>query len=426
MKSWELFLADLVLLISLLGLSALFSGSEVSIFSLKDTEFQKIKTRKNIFTRSLRNLLENKSSALIVILVGNLIVNVFLSSKVSQLAMKNFGEAGLAPSVFFVTALLIVFSEITPKTIALKNAANFALLSAPILVFLKRTVYPIIKILDQISEAILNVLFGKKKENEDGDLSTDELATMVSLGEQQGVFHGWEKKLIEQIFEFHEVYAVERMVPRPDIIAVELNESRLSISEKLTDFPYSKMPVYEKDLDTIVAYFQVKDFLLFPEKSLQEIMKPVYLIPERKPLDKLLQEMQIKNLKLAVLLDEYGNTQGIISIEEVLESIFGEWRDPEKITEEEEIQTIGSGLFKIDAAVTCREINTHIGEDIFDDEELEPGITIAGFLVQQLNRIPKVGDKLQDNNFVISVLEMEDRRILWIELNLLLPGEEQK
>ena len=125
MKSWELFLADLVLLISLLGLSALFSGSEVSIFSLKDTEFQKIKTRKNIFTRSLRNLLENKSSALIVILVGNLIVNVFLSSKVSQLAMKNFGEAGLAPSVFFVTALLIVFSEITPKTIALKNAANF-------------------------------------------------------------------------------------------------------------------------------------------------------------------------------------------------------------------------------------------------------------------------------------------------------------
>ena len=418
-------MADLILLISLLLLSALFSGSEVSIFSLRDTEVQKIKSRENIFTRSLRNLLENKSSALIVILVGNLIVNVFLSSKVSQLAMQSFGEAGLAPSVFFVTALLIVFSEITPKTIALKNASNFALLSAPILVFLKRTVYPVIKILDQISEAILNVLFGKKKENEDGDLSTDELTTMVSLGEQQGVFHGWEKKLIEQIFEFHEVYAVERMVPRPDILAVELNESRLSISEKLIDFPYSKMPVYEKDLDTIVAYFQVKDFLLFPEKSLEEIMKPVYLIPERKPLDKLLQEMQIKNLKLAVLLDEYGNTQGIISIEEVLESIFGEWRDPEKITEEEEIQTLGKGLFKIDASVTCREINTHIGEDIFHDEELEPGITIAGFLVQQLNRIPKVGDKLQDTNFVISVLEMEDRRILWIELNLLLSGEEQ-
>jgi len=131
-------LADLILLISLLLLSALFSGSEVSIFSLRDTEVQKIKSRENIFTRSLRNLLENKSSALIVILVGNLIVNVFLSSKVSQLAMQSFGEAGLAPSVFFVTALLIVFSEITPKTIALKNASNFALLSAPILVFLKR------------------------------------------------------------------------------------------------------------------------------------------------------------------------------------------------------------------------------------------------------------------------------------------------
>ena len=198
-------MADLILLISLLLLSALFSGSEVSIFSLRDTEVQKIKARQNIFTRSLRSLLENKSSALIVILVGNLIVNVFLSSKVSQLAMQSFGEAGLAPSVFFVTALLIVFSEITPKTIALKNASNFALLAAPFLVFLKRTVFPVIKILDQMSEAILNVLFGKNKENEDADLSTDELATMVSLGERQGVFHGWEKKLIEQIFEFHEV-----------------------------------------------------------------------------------------------------------------------------------------------------------------------------------------------------------------------------
>ncbi len=416
-------MADLILLISLLFLSALFSGSEVSIFSLRDTEVQRIKSRQNIFTRSLRNLLENKSSALIVILVGNLIVNVFLSSKVSQLAMQSFGEAGLAPSVFFVTALLIVFSEITPKTIALKNASNFALLSAPILVFLKRTVYPLIKLLDQISEAILNVLFGKKKESEDGDLSTDELTTMVSLGERQGIFHGWEKKLIEQIFEFHEVYAVERMVPRPDILAVELNESRSSILQKLKDFPNSKMPVYEKDLDTIVSYFQVKDFLLFPEKSVKEIMKPVYLIPERKPLDKLLQEMQIKNLKLAVLLDEYGNTQGIISLEQVLESIFGEWRNPEKVSEEEEIQTLEVGLLKINASVTCREINTYIGQDIFRDEELEPGITIAGFLVQQLNRIPQVGDELVDHNFVISVLEMEDRRILWVKLNLLAAKE---
>ena len=154
-------MADLVLLISLLGLSALFSGSEVSIFSLK-IPVQKIKTRKNIFTRSLRSLLENKSSALIVILVGNLIVNVFLSSKVSQLAMQNFGEAGLAPSVFFVTALLIVFSEITPKTIALKSSQFRSSIGSDSSL-LKRTVYPIIKILDQISEAILNVLFGKKK-----------------------------------------------------------------------------------------------------------------------------------------------------------------------------------------------------------------------------------------------------------------------
>ena len=159
-------MSDLILLISLLMLSALFSGSEVSIFSLKDSEIQKVHSRKTFFSRCLQNLLSNRSSALIVILVGNLIVNLFLSSKVSQLAMQNFGEAGLAPSVFVITAFLIVFSEITPKTIALKSAANFALISAPLLFFLKRTVYPLIRILDQISEAILNVLFGKQQNHQ--------------------------------------------------------------------------------------------------------------------------------------------------------------------------------------------------------------------------------------------------------------------
>lgn len=418
-------MSDLILLVSLLILSALFSGSEVSIFSLKDSEIQKVRSRKTFFSRCLQNLLENRSSALIVILVGNLIVNLFLSSKVSQLAMQNFGEAGLAPSVFVITAFLIVFSEITPKTIALKSAANFALFSAPLLFFLKRTVYPLIRILDQISEAILNVLFGKQQNHPGSELSTDELNTMVSLGEQQGIFHGWEKKLIEQIFEFHEVYAVERMIPRPDIFGVEINESRSSILKKVTDMPHSKIPVFEKDLDKIVAYFQVKDLLLFPEKSIQEIMKPVYLIPEKKPLDKLLQEMQIKNLKLAVLLDEYGNTQGIITLEQVLESIFGEWRDPENVVEEEEIQELKKGLLKVDAGVTCREINTFLGEDVFQDDELEPGLTIAGFLVHQLNKIPQVGDNFIDDTFEIVVLQMEDRRILWVELRLLDEGKDE-
>ncbi|MBT3783669.1 DUF21 domain-containing protein, partial [bacterium] len=199
---------ELLLILFLFLLSALFSGSEVAIFSLRESFIAKISQGKRFLDRSLTSFLKNKSNCLIVILVGNLIVNIFLTSLISKNAMDLMGTSALPYAVFLITILLIVFCEITPKTIALKNAPAMAYLSAPFLALIRWTIFPLIQGLEWISRSFLDFLFGEQGRG-GHHLSSDELSTLVTLGERQGSFYGWERKLIEQILEFQEVYAVE-------------------------------------------------------------------------------------------------------------------------------------------------------------------------------------------------------------------------
>ncbi len=414
---------DFFLIFTLFSFSALFSGAEVSIFSLSEAATVKLSQSRGFLARKLSELLRNKSECLIVILVGNLVVNIFLSALATKIAMDHFGVAGLSYAIVAVTILLIFFSEITPKTIALKNATAFSLGAAPFLSLIHRMIFPIIRLLDRISNSLLNLILGQDLKAAQ-HLNTDELSTLVSLGEQQGVFDGWERQLIEQILEFQEVYAVEKMVPRPDVIAVELNESRASILEKVGDIKHSKIPVYQDDLDYIVSYFQVKDLVLFPEKKVSEIMKPVYIIPEMKPLDKLLQEMQIQNLKMAVLVDEYGNMQGIITIEDVLETIFGDWTGRED-PGDQPIYPVSKSTYIVAGATSCREINSYFDQDFFTEEQ-ESGGTLAGVILSELNKVPEVDDILELQGFSLKVTKVLKRRILEVELKFTSPetGEE--
>ena len=185
-------ISEIVLIVFLLFVSALFSGSEVSIFSLKDSYLESLKDKKGFLVNSLLSLIANKNACLIVILVGNLLVNIFLSSLVSETAMSMFGEAGLAWAVLVMTLLILVFGEIIPKTIALKNATTFAFLSSPFLVLLKKIVFPLVNLLENLSNFFVNLIFGAS-DNQEDHLSVDELQTMTTLGEKEGVLKGWER-----------------------------------------------------------------------------------------------------------------------------------------------------------------------------------------------------------------------------------------
>jgi putative hemolysin len=406
-------ISEVVLIIFLLFASALFSGSEVSIFSLKDSYLESLKNKKGFLVNSLLSLIANKNACLIVILVGNLLVNIFLSSLVSEAAMNMFGEAGLAWAVLVMTLLILVFGEIIPKTIALKNATTFAFLSSPFLVLLKKIVFPLVNLLENLSSFFVNLIFGAS-DNQEDHLSVDELQTMTTLGEKEGVLKGWERKLIEKIFEFHEVFAVEKMTPRPDILAVEIGASSDEIDKLIEGIDHSKILVYKEEIDTVVGYFQVKDYLLGETHQIEDLLKPVYVIPEFKPIHTLLKEMQIKNIKMAVLMDEYANVQGIITIEDLLQTIFGEMSDPSKL-QSSNIAKTAQNKYLLAGTVSCREIDTYLHASFFEDE-FENVTSVAGAFLTKLNKLPEIGDVYQSENFDLVVHKVLKRRITEIAL----------
>ncbi|MCO4782552.1 MAG: HlyC/CorC family transporter [Candidatus Cloacimonetes bacterium] len=406
-------IGDIVLIIFLLLMSALFSGSEVSIFSLKDSYLESLKDKKGFLVNCLLSLIANKNACLIVILVGNLLVNIYLSSLVSETAMALFGEAGLAWAVLIMTLLILVFGEIVPKTIALKNATTFAFLSSPFLVLLKKLVFPLVNFLENLSNFFVNLIFGVSDEQDD-HLSVDELQTMTTLGEKEGALKGWERQLIAKIFEFHEVFAVEKMTPRPDILAIEIGASSAEIDELIAGIDHSKILVYKDEIDFVVGYFQVKDYLLGETHQIEDIIKPVYVIPEFKPIHTLLKEMQIKNIKMAVLMDEYANVQGIITIEDLLQTIFGEMRDPSKL-QSSNIAKTAQNRYLLAGTVSCREIDTYLQSSFFEDE-FENVTSVAGAFLTKLNKLPEIGDIYTSENFDLVVHKVLKRRITEISL----------
>jgi putative hemolysin len=269
--------------------------------------------------------------------------------------------------------------------------------------------------LEWVSEFTLNLAFGEEKEE---TFSADELETVVSIGTQDGVFNPWEKKLIEQIFDFNEVYAVERMTPRPDILALDVESTREEVEKVIQGVKYSKIPVYEEEFDHIVGYIQVKMFLLFPEKSIRELLVPVHIVPEMKRVDKLLEEMQAKKTKMAVLLDEYANVQGIVTIRDILEILFGDLSSfPKKV--KANIYKLREQVYRVPGRTSLREINEFIDYDLFD-EDAENSDTIAGYLLSmaELNRLPAVGDSYETDDYRISVRKVMKRRIMEVELQV--------
>ncbi len=395
--------------------SAGFSGSESGIFSLKSSFKENLRDREDLFSRSLLIILENKGSILIVILVGNLLVNTFLSSAASEMAMKMFGESGLAWSVPLITILIIIFGEIIPKSLALKNAETVAIFVSPFLRILWFLMGPLTRLLQWISDQILIRLSNPALER-DVQMNAEELSTMISIGEKEGVFNRWEKKLVEQIVTFREVYALERMTPRPDIIAVEKNTPRAEILRIVETTRRSKIPVYEEELDQVVGYLQAKDLLLFPEKPMDELMRNVLVIPEMKPMDLLLEDMQNKNVKMAILLDEYGSLQGLLTLEDVLETIFGEL-DGSSDKAQKKMREISKNHYIVGGQLSWRELEQTLDVDLLD-EEIEPGTNVASYMMAELNKLPQVGDQVQKSRFLLKVKKLLKRRIVEVELTV--------
>ncbi len=408
----------LVLLAFLLFLSALFSGSEVALFSLEKRELEKKEEKDKFINRYLLALLAYPHRLLVTILLGNTLVNVAASIVAVTLAL-DFSEKyniavewALTGQIIILTLLIILLSEITPKIWATKYPYKFSKIIAVPLYWTAVVIYPVSKILTEfLSFAMKKIKFDKRK----SVIKNEELKHLANLGAERGTIEEEEQELIHGIVAFGSVTVKEIMTPRVDIKAVPIDAKYEDVIKIVNESGRSRLPLYDEDLDHIEGIVYAKDLLRFikhphPDEALniRKIARKAYFVPENKLINELLREFQEKNVHLGIVVDEYGGTSGLVSLEDILEEIVGEIRD-EFDKDEIEFQKIGEGKYLALGKYSIYDLSEELGVDF--SSENEDYETLGGFIFNYAGEIPEKGFSFVEKGYRFTVKLLKDRRI---------------
>ncbi len=410
--------SNIVLLLILVGLSAVFSASETALTAFRKIKLKEVEKQSPRSAELLKVWLKKPNQILTAMLLGNNVVNILASVLATLLVDRvlvnkyNYSEETAAAVVTSVlTVVILIFGEITPKIIAKKYSENFSKILIIPIYYMSIVVYPITLILTLLSR-IIGRFFGVELTHENLLITEDDIKSMVNVGKDEGVIEEEEKDMIHSIFEFGDSTAKEVMVPRIGIFAIEASKNVDEIWDKVIDAGYSRIPVYEGRIDNIIGILYLKDLLPVIKKGnvdlpLKNFIREAYFVPETKLLIELLQEFREKKIHIAVVLDEYGGTQGILTIEDLLEEIVGEIND-EYDHEEEKIKEIDNNIFKVNPMIDIPSLNKELSLFIPEEEEYD---TLGGFISFTLGKIPEKGDKIESYNIKIEVKGIENHRI---------------
>ncbi|SKC79565.1 hemolysin family protein [Maledivibacter halophilus] len=410
----------LVVLIVLLSLSGLFSGAETSLSSLNIIGIKKLKRKGVKEAKILERLLNKSPKILATILIGNNIVNIAATAIATELTLSIFEGKQAGQATFLVTAimtvLILVFGEITPKTYSSYNAEKVAMKLGRPLELLSVIFGPILLVLNKITGIIIRSLGGNTSNNRTM-VSEEEIKTLVDVGEEVGIIEKQEREMIESIFEIGDIKVTEVMVPRIDIVYLEEDVSIENAIKKIIEFGYSRIPVIGESIDNVIGIIYAKDLLSCYLKSNKEelnikrLMRPAYYVPESKKAADLLKEMQLEKVHISIVLDEYGGTLGLVTIEDILEEIVGDILD-EYDDEKSLIDYKDENIIIVNSKISIEEVNDILEENLPEDE-FE---SLGGFVFNLIGKIPKEDDIIRYNNIVFRVLEVQNRRIKKIEI----------
>lgn len=410
----------LVVLIVLLSLSGLFSGAETSLSSLNIIGIKKLKRKGVKEAKILERLLNKSPKILATILIGNNIVNIAATAIATELTLSIFEGKQAGQATFLVTAimtvLILVFGEITPKTYSSYNAEKVAMKLGRPLELLSVIFGPILLVLNKITGIIIRSLGGNTSNNRT-TVSEEEIKTLVDVGEEVGIIEKQEREMIESIFEIGDIKVTEVMVPRIDIVYLEEDVSIENAIKKIIEFGYSRIPVIGESIDNVIGIIYAKDLLSCYLKSNKEelnikrLMRPAYYVPESKKAADLLKEMQLEKVHISIVLDEYGGTLGLVTIEDILEEIVGDILD-EYDDEKSLIDYKDENIIIVNSKISIEEVNDILEENLPEDE-FE---SLGGFVFNLIGKIPKEDDIIRYNNIVFRVLEVQNRRIKKIEI----------
>lgn len=402
---------QLILLIILLVLSGFFSASETALMSLSKIRTRHLVEEKVKGAKLVEKLTDNPNKLLGSILIGNNIVNIAASALASSVAAQIFGGGtGIAIATAVMTVLVLIFGEITPKTLAKQNSEAVSLkVIKPINVVVK-IFTPFVWFFTKISSFIINLLGGDSNRSEPF-ITQEELKTMVDVGEEEGVLEEEEKEMIFNVFDFGDSQVKDVMVPRVDIIAVNINATFEEVLVVLKEEQFSRIPVYNETIDDIVGILNVKDLILIDDYKkdfdIKRYMREPSYTFEFKKIIELFNEMKNTRNHMYVVLDEYGGTVGIVTLEDLVEEIVGEIEDEYDDDDDKDIEVIREDEYIIDGSMRLDDISDEIGVNI-ESEEFD---SIGGYIIGLLGRMPEEKEEVTYQNMRFIVEEIEKNRV---------------
>ena len=351
-------------------------------------------------------LSDNYDTLLSTILIGNNLVNILLSSLATLLFVKMLGSStGTTASTLVTTVLVLIFGEISPKSIAKESPESFAMFSAPIIRVLMVVLTPVTWIFAQWKK-ILTRLF--KKDGDDRAMTDEELMTIVEEAEQDGGIDAEESTLIRSAIEFMDLESIDIYTPLVDIVSVALDESKEEIAKIFLDTGFSRLPVYEENIDHIIGIINQKDFHNFiynTDRSIKEIVRPVLFITPTMKIGSLLKKLQASKTHIAIILDEFGGTEGLVTIEDIVEELVGDiWDEHDQVVTE--IEKISNEEYLMAGSTSI--------DDVFEELGIEKEVdvnTLSGWVMEVLACIPKEGDSFVSDGYKVTVVKMDERRI---------------
>lgn len=424
-----IYLIEILIIMIFIMLSAIFSGSETAYTTIDEVTLMRLVREKKIKEEDMKYWAKS-SSMIPTLLVGNNIVNITASSIATVLAIRiaqalpNFSENIMVTiSTATITVLIIIFGEILPKVLMRVNAEK----TIPYLLYFMKICHlifkPITFLMDKITTFIMNYLVPKKLRNPEKRsalASMDDIATIIDMGHKEGIIKESTHELLTGVIDFRSKTVEDIMTPRVDMVCIEAETDINDIIQLTVETGLSRFPVYEETIDHIIGIFHTrslfKDYLKSNKntktknKAIDYIMLP-YFIPETKTISSLFNDMQKKKLQMAITIDEYGGTSGLVTMEDIVEEIMGDIEDESDKKEEDLIKFKGKRII-VNGTASIEEINEVLNWNIEEHEEYQ---TIAGYVIDKLDHIPETNERLILNGYRIRIMKIEDRRIIEME-----------
>ncbi len=415
---------QLIILLILLLLSGFFSSAETALTTANKIKMRSLAEEGNKRAKKVLEVTENSGKMLSAILIGNNIVNIAASALTTTIAYK-FGGSAVALASGIITLLILIFGEITPKTMASIHADAMSLFYAPIINLFMKIMTPIIFIVNSLSTCILLLLRVDPKAKTN-TMTENELRTIVDVSHEDGVIETEEREMIYNVFDLGDAKAKDVMVPRVHVTFADVNSSYKELLEIFREDKFTRLPVYEETTDNVIGIINMKDLLLYDntkEFHIRDILREAYFTYEFKNTSELLVEMRQASFNIAIVLDEYGETAGLITLEDLLEEIVGEIHDEYDENEEDFITKIKEREYIIEGSINLEDLNDRLDLELSSDDY----DSLGGLIIEYLDRLPDLGDEVTTKEGIRLIVEKLDKnRIEKVHVYLPEPQDNDK